>query len=141
MTLKRFPGCVRKLSVGCTQKRHTYLLPPQVCVRLWRGCWLGVKTCLLQLIAFIDLKSTSSSLFKYSFVDCRLLCIIFVVSELNYPKDFPQFYYKSVSVLYPNRTYGFSPPAGSIFCHFILISNGKVVVRVPVFVISPVFIN
>ena len=57
-------GCVRKLYVGRIQTRHTNLLPPQVCGRYPQGFWLGVQTSSLQLIDLIDIKYTSSSLFK-----------------------------------------------------------------------------
>ena len=52
--------CVRKFSMGCIQTGHMYLLPPQVFGRSWRGFWLGVKTCSLQLVSFIDIKHFSS---------------------------------------------------------------------------------
>ena len=54
------------------------LLPPQVCGRLWLGCRLVVCTCLHQLIALIFLKYPSISLLNNSFVDCLLVCIIFI---------------------------------------------------------------
>ena len=76
--LKLVLGCASKLSVGHIQSWHTGLLPSQVCVRSWRGCWLGVHTCLLQWIDFLDLKPPSSSLSKPYFVDCWLVCIIFI---------------------------------------------------------------
>ena len=74
------PGCVSKLSVGRIQTGHTDLLHLQVCGRLWRGWRLGVQTCLLQLIALLDLKYPSSYLLEPYFVDCWLVCIIFIVS-------------------------------------------------------------
>ena len=39
LILKLVLGCDLKLSVGRIQTGHTYLLPPQFFVRLWRGCW------------------------------------------------------------------------------------------------------
>ena len=37
LILKLVLRCDCKLSVGCIQTGHTYLLPPQVCGRSWRG--------------------------------------------------------------------------------------------------------
>ena len=68
LILKIFPVCVRKLSVGCIQTGHTYLLPLRVCGRLWLGWWLGVQTCLLQLIHLLYLKYPSSFLFTHFFI-------------------------------------------------------------------------
>ena len=69
LILKLFLGCDSKFSVGHIQTVHTDFLPPQVFVRSWIGCWLGVHNCFLQMIYFIDKKSPSSSSFEPSFVD------------------------------------------------------------------------
>ena len=55
LILKLFIGRVRKLSVVRIQTRLANLLPMQVCGWLWLGYWLGVQTCLHQLISFIDI--------------------------------------------------------------------------------------
>ena len=89
LILKLVIGCGRKLSVGHIQNGHKYLLPPQVCGKLRQGCRLGVHTCLLQLISLLDLKSSSSSSFKPSFVDFWLVCIIFIGSEFIDPETCP----------------------------------------------------
>ena len=120
-----------KLSVGCIQNEHTDFLPPHVFGRSWRGCRLGVHTCLLQLIALIDLKTPSSYSFNNYFVDCWPVCIIFIGSKFINTETRPRVWLKFVSGMYPNRTYRFDSPAGL----------WKVVVRVPVFVISLVGIN
>ena len=71
-------GCYWKISVGHIQIGYTDLFPPQVCGRSVREFRLDVQTFLLQLIAFLDIKYPSSSSFKPSFVDCWLMCIIFI---------------------------------------------------------------
>ena len=76
--LKLVLRCVRKLSVGHIQNGHTDFLPQHVCGRLWWGLWLGVKTCLNQLIDLLDIKYPSSSLFNTSFVDYWIVCIEFI---------------------------------------------------------------
>ena len=54
--------------MGHIQNGQTDFLPLQVCGRPRRVCWLGVQTCSHQLIALLDIKHPSSSLFKPSFV-------------------------------------------------------------------------
>ena len=103
LILKLVLWCARKLSVGRIQSGHTYLIPPQVCVRLWWGWWLGVHTCLLQLIDLLDLKPPSTSLSKPYFVDCWLLCIIFIGSAFIDTGTFPWVCYPIDSGTYPNR--------------------------------------
>ena len=124
-------GVIWKFSVGRIQIGHTDFLPPQVCGRSWQGCLLGVLTCLLQLIAFIDLKYPSSSSLKHYFVDFWPVCIIFIGSEFIDTETCPRVWLKIFIGPYPNRTHGFSSPKGL----------WKVVARVPVFVISTVTIN
>ena len=69
LNLKLVLGWDWKVSVGCIQTIHMYLLSAYVCGRSYIGCRLGVQTCLLQFIDLLYLKSPSSSLFKPSFVD------------------------------------------------------------------------
>ena len=110
-------GCVRNFSVAGIQTGLNYLIPPQLCGSWWWGFWLGVCTCSHQLIDFIDIKSPSSYSVKYSFVDCWLVCFIFIGLVLIL---------KTVSGLYPNRTYVFASPhmfvegcsQGASFCGF-----------------------
>ena len=54
LIMKPFLGCARKLYVVYIQTRHTALLTPQVCGRLWRGCQFCDFTCFNQLINFIQ---------------------------------------------------------------------------------------
>ena len=86
---KRFLGCVRKLSVSRIQTGYMDLLPPKVCQSSWQGFWLGIQTCLVQLIAFLYIKYQSISLFRPYFVDCWLVCIIFIVSVFIDTETFP----------------------------------------------------
>ena len=86
--------------------------PPQIFGKSWQGCRLGIQTCLLQLIALIYLESTSSYLLKTSFVDFWLVCILFIGPAFIDPEIFYWAWLKIFSGLYPNRTYGFSSPAG-----------------------------
>ena len=44
-----------QLYVGHIQTGHTDFLPPRVCGRSWWGFQLGVKACLIQLIAWLGL--------------------------------------------------------------------------------------
>ena len=112
LILKSFLRYDYKLSMGQIQTRHTNFLPLHVCGRLWRGCRFGVQNCLIQLIAFRDLKYPSSSSFKPNLVDFRLVCIIFIGSEFIDPETCPRVWLQIVYGLYPNRTYWFSSPAG-----------------------------
>ena len=59
--------CVRNVSVGFIKNRHTDLIPPQDCRRLWWGYQLGVHTCSYWLIVFIYLKYPEISSTKISF--------------------------------------------------------------------------
>ena len=70
------------MSVRHIQTQYTYLIPPQVCWRLWQGCRSGVQAYLHQFIAWLHLKHVSSYLFKTSFLDCWLICISFTGSAL-----------------------------------------------------------
>ena len=81
------------------------LLPPQVCGRSWQGFWLGVQNFLLQLIVFLDLKSPSSYLFKPHFVDCWLVCIIFIKSSFTEQNNCPRVWLQTPSGPYPNQIY------------------------------------
>ena len=92
---------------------------------------VGCSELYASVDCLLDIKYPSSSLFNNYFVDCRLLCIVFIVSVFIDPETFPWVCYKIVSGPYTNFTYKFSSHAGL----------WKVVVRVPVFVISPVIIN
>ena len=76
-------GC--KFSVGCIQTWHMDFLTLQVCRILWQGCRLGVQTCSIKLVAFLDIKYPSSSLLKPSFVYFWLVCIIFIGSSFIDP--------------------------------------------------------
>ena len=81
---------VSKFSVSRIQTGHTDLLPPQVCVRSWQGCRLGVQNCSLQCIDLIDLKYPSRYLFNPYFVGGWLVCFIFIESVLVDPKTCPR---------------------------------------------------
>ena len=96
---------------------------PSGCVRSWRGWQLGVQACLLQLVALLNLKYSSSSLFKPFFVDCWLVCFIFIGLAFIDPETCPQAWFQKVSGMYPNQKYGFSSTRGL----------WKFVARVPVF--------
>ena len=117
--------------VGHIQTRNIYLPPPQVCGRSSQGCWLCVWTCLLQLIDFFGVKHLSSSSFKPYFVDCWLVCIIFIGSAFIDPETCTWVWLQTVSGLYLNWTYRFASPAG--LC--------KSMLRLLGFLLSPVAIN
>ena len=89
LILKLVLGCDCKLYVDRTQTRHMDFLPPQICGRSWKGCWLSVQACLLQLIALLDIKSPSSSSFKTYFSCFWIVCIIFIGSEFIDPETCP----------------------------------------------------
>ena len=112
LILKLVPGCDWKLSVGCIQTVNTNLITPQIFGRLWLGCWLGVQPCSLKFIYLLDLKLSSSSSFKPSFVDCWLVCIIYIRSAFIDPEIFPWVLLQTFSGMYSNRTYGFASPTG-----------------------------
>ena len=61
LILKLVIRCNWTFSLGHIQTGLTDFLPLQVCGRSWWGCRLGIQTCLLQLIAFLDPKYSSSS--------------------------------------------------------------------------------
>ena len=82
-------GALEKFCGMYPNRTKTSLPPPQVCGRSCRGFRLGVHNCSLQLIVLLDIKSPSSSSFKPSFVYCRLLCIISIVSEFIDHGNFP----------------------------------------------------
>ena len=92
--MKLVPGCDCKFSVGRIQTGHADLLPLQVCGRLWQGFRFGDYNCLLQLIDLLNLKSPLGSLFKTSFVDCWLVCIIFIYQRSFILKYFLRYDYK-----------------------------------------------
>ena len=109
--LKLLFGCDWKLSVGHIQTVHVNLLPPQFFRRSWRFLWLVVQTCLLQFISLLELKSPLSSSSKISFVDCWLLCIMFIGSAFVDPETCPWLWLKIFSGVYQNCTYAFASPA------------------------------
>ena len=51
-------------------------------------CPLGTQNCLNQWIGLIYIKDPSSYSCKPSFIDCRLLCILFTVSKSIDPETF-----------------------------------------------------
>ena len=110
MILKLVLRCDWKLSVGRIQTGHTNLLPPQVCGRSWRECRLGVHTCLLQLIALLDIKHPSNYSFEHSFVYYWLVCIIFIGLAFIDTETCPQVWLQIFSGTYANQKYGFPPP-------------------------------
>ena len=109
--------------MGIIQTGHTELLPPQVCGKSCREFRLGVQTCPLQLVSFIDIINPSRYSFKPSCIDFLVGCIIFIVLAFIDPKTFPWLCYQIISGMYSNQTNVFASPAGL----------WKVVVRVPVF--------
>ena len=117
LILKLVPGCVSKLSVGRIQTVHKDFLPLQVFGRSWQGRQLCVQTCLLQLIALLDLKSPSSSFSNPYFVYCWIVCIIFIVSASADTETCPWVCYQIVCGPYPNCAYGFAYP--TVLCKFI----------------------
>ena len=62
------------MSLGRLQTGHTYLLPPQVCGRLWLGWRLGVHTCSLQIDFFAWYK-ISFKFFVQAFFCWLLTCV------------------------------------------------------------------
>ena len=102
--------------------------PIQVIYIYWM---IYLSIIFLWSFTFLDIKYPSSSLFKPSFVDCWLVCIIFIGSALMDTKTCPQVWLKIVSGPDPNRMYVFASHAGL----------WKVVARVPVFAIAPAAIN
>ena len=110
LILKCFLRCVTNLSAGCIQNAHMDFLSLQVCGRSWRGCWLGVQNFSLQWIDLPDLKSPSSSLLKHSLVDCWIVCIIFIGSELFILKVVLDFVCKFSVGCIQTRHMDFLPP-------------------------------
>ena len=86
----------------------------------------------LSNVAFLEfIKYLSRYLFKPYFVDCKLVCIIFIGSEFIDPETCPRVWINIFSGPYPNWIYSFYSPVGL----------WKVVVMMPVSVIVPVAIN
>ena len=131
MILKLVLRCVRKLFAGRIQTGHNYLLPPQVCGRLWRGFRWGVNTCSHQLIYFINKPPPFKFLVQYFF--CLLLTCVYHLYRIrvHWSWIFSSGVLETVSGPYPNHTYIFDPPTGL----------WKVVERVTVFVIFTDIIN
>ena len=75
--------------------------------------------------SFIDLKPPSSSSFNPSFVDCWIVCIIFIRSVYIDTETCTQVWLKIFNWPYKNQTYGFGYPA----------AWWKVVARVSVFLL------
>ena len=83
------------------------------------GLWKVVKRVPVEyselftsIYCFAWSKYPSSSSFKFSSVDCWLVCIIFIGSELIDPENFPWTWLKNLCGSYTNRTYVFASPAG-----------------------------
>ena len=105
LKLKLVLGCISKSYVGRIQTGHTDFIPPHFCGRPWQGYQLYVDNFSHQLIAFLDMKSPSSYLLNNYFIDCWILCIIFIGSSFIDPGTCPRLWLKIVSGPYPNWTY------------------------------------
>ena len=103
LILKLVLGCSDKLSLGRIKPRHMYLLLPHLCGWSCKGWRVGVKNCVIQLIALLDLRSPSSSSFKTSFVYYWHVCIIFTGSYFIDPGTCFWMLLLIVSGTYPNR--------------------------------------
>ena len=126
-------------------------IDPKTCPRVWLQIVCGTypkKTCVFtspsglwkvltrvpvgcsELFAPIDFFTLSILSFKYffkpSFVECWLVCIIFIVSVFIDPETCPRVWLQIFSEPYQNWTYIFASPAGlwevvvmvPIFCDF-----------------------
>ena len=113
--------------MGWIQTRYTNLVPPHVCGRTWRGCWLGVKTCLLQLIALIYLK-----FFRF-FVQAFFCCLLNFVYHIYWISVHWSWNLSSFELA--NCQWDVSKPYIWICfsCRFV-----EILARVLVFVVSPV---
>ena len=106
LILKLVLECSLNVSVGHIKTIHTAFLLPQVCVRLWRGCWVFFQTCSLQLIALLDMKYPSSSFSRLLLLIVDL-CVSYLLDQRSLIlKLFLSCYYKlSVGRIQTGHTY------------------------------------
>ena len=126
-----FPRVWFKIVCGTYSKQTYVFASPAGLLMVVTRVSVGFSEFLLWFIALVDLKYPSISLFKPYFVDCWLVCNLFIVTKFIDIETCPLVWLQIFGGIYPNQTYVFASTTGL----------WAAVARVMAFVISPVDIN